>query len=174
MKNYKKGTYSISDIPWLAIILGVGIIVLAITTTIVGDLRDDHSRPSDSIINESGFTWTNNTNLTLAHDEISVSSIYNCTTTTPGGSATYNALAYTVFSSEGKVLPVDNNTYAAPDGTAACINYSHIADDTYWNTTLSGQRGQMAIGNWFPIIGLVTGAIIILTTLYLLGFIRKG
>lgn len=170
MKN-KKATFDIKDLPWLAITFGIGVIVLAIAASIVSDVKDDIDRPSQAVVNESdavNLLWTNVTNMTLDNNEVTVTTVYNCS-----GDGIIAAASYTVYSTDGKIYCKNNDT-SAPDGTAMCINYTYLADNEAYNITVKGGQGQLNFSNWFATIGLVLGAIVILTTLGYLGFIRKG
>ena len=171
MKLNKKAGYDFKDISWIAITLGVGILILSITTTIVGDVRKAHPRDGNFVANESdavNLVWYNATNMTLDHLDVSVSAVYNCT---PGsGDETIPSSNYTVFSSLGKIQCDDNVT----DTMIVCVNYSYLDEDAVYNLTYKGEQGQVKFANWLPTIGLVLGAIIVITTLFALGFVKKG
>ena len=170
MKN-KKAAFDIKDLPWLAITFGIGVITLAITASIVGDIKTSYSKPSQTQINESdavNLLWGNNTNMTLDHNEASVLSVYNCS-----GGTTIDSGSYTVYFDTGKIQ-CDTNSTVSQDSTPMCVNYSYLVDDEPYNITVSGGKGQLNFSNWFTTIGLVLGAVVVLTTLGYLGFIRKG
>jgi len=171
----KRATYDFKDIAWIAVIIAVGIIVLSVSASVVQELRDDYTRPSATVINESdavNLVWGNNTNMSLDYGKVTVSAVYNCT-----DSPTIGTGNYTVFSTEGKIQ-CDTNSSAANnlpvDDDLICVNYTYLADDEYWNVTDRGHKGQQKLSGWFPTIGIAIGAVIVITTLGYLGFVRKG
>ncbi len=95
-------------------------------------------------LNESGFTWLNNTNLTLANDDLTgLLKIYNCS----GNGSHYGEIGsgnWTEFSADGKIFMTSNATFN--DGLAVCINYSYwgsgygseVPDSNYSIDYLSG------------------------------------
>lgn len=174
MTKHKKATYDVKDIPWLALIVGIGIVIAAIVTNVISDVRTSHSRPSTSIVNESdavNLLWGNNTNMTLDFGKVTVSAVYNCsdgadfTTINPGN--------YTVFSALGYIQCDINSTFPA-DGNAVCVNYTFLRDDEVYNITTKGLKGQLSFSNWFPTIGLVLGAIVVIVTMGYFGYLRRG
>lgn len=111
MKISKKG-YTIADIPFIAVIFGVGIISLSIIASIVGDIRTTQCA-------SDGYVWNTTTN--------------NCQVNDAAGSTA--------------------GSYAT-------------------NTSKVGLSGLLKISNWLPTIGLVLGAVIVITALSVLFTMR--
>ena len=171
MKLNKKAGYDFRDIAWIAVTLGIGIVILSIVTTIIGDVRDSHDRLGVPIGNESdavNLIWGNSTLMSLDNQDVSVTVLYNCT-----GSGIISPTNYTVFSADGQIQ-CNNNDSSAPDGTEMCVNYSYLSADTVYNLSNKGEQGTLKLSNWLPTIGLVLGAVMVITVLFALGFIKKG
>ena len=104
MRLFKfKKAYDISQIPWLAITFGIGVIVLSVVSQIVGEVKSTQC------------TWN--------------STINDCAATTGG------------------------STEAS-------------------NITTKGALGLSKVANWLPTIGLVVGAVIVITALSVLFVMR--
>ena len=171
MKLNKKAEYDFKDIAWIAVTLGVGIMILSVATTIIGDIRESHPRPGVAIDNESdavNLIWGNNTNMTLDNQEVSVAVIINCSN---GG--IISPTVYTVYSFAGQIQCNDNDS-STPDGTEMCVNYSYLSTDSVYNLTIKGEQGTIKLSNWLPTIGVIIGAVIVIGVLFTLGFIKKG
>ena len=170
MKLNKKAEYDFKDIAWIAVTLGVGIMILSVATTIIGDIRESHPRPGVAIDNESdavNLIWGNNTNMTLDNHEVSVAVVINCS-----NGAIIPTTNYTVYSTAGQIQCDDNST--THDGTEICINYSYLSTDSVYNLTIKGEQGTIKLSNWLPTIGVIIGAVIVIGVLFTLGFIKKG
>ena len=129
-KLFKRGTFELSDIPMLAIVFGVGIVLLSIIGSITGELKSTQC--------DSG-----------TYDD---DGCYGCITT--GGCAsgcTYNTSGNSCYNSSGTVS----------SAVAAKGDYD-------FNMTNSGGEGLQKMANWFPTIGLVIGAIVIIGALSML------
>ncbi len=141
------GTIFLNDSRYNNTALGVNYtystpITLANTRVINSTVRLFNRTINTTVINESGFTWSNNTNLTLANDDLTgLLKIYNCS----GDS--YEELGsgnWTEFATDGKVFMTSNGTFG--DNLPVCINYSYwgvgsgeaVPDSNYSIDYLSG------------------------------------
>lgn len=113
MKKSKKA-YSIGDIPYVVLLLGLGIIV----ASIVGEINSDITEQQCT---DAGFVWD--------------SANYTCKNSTGGATQT-----------EG---------------------------DAGTNISLAGGKGLLKVANWFTTIGLVFGAVIVISALGMLFIFNK-
>lgn len=149
-----KKAYTIADIPWIAIVLGVGVIVLSITSQIVGDIRDTGKVDDTSTsINES-----------VAHGgSLAQAQYYVSTQQCVNGTYWQDEFTLTTecnISSGGVVTTMNEST--------VLINYTYYTPTGEYNITLLGQRGQLKLADWIPTIGLVLGAVIVIVALSVL------
>ena len=130
---FKKG-FELSQLPYLAVIFGVGILIASIAGQIVGETRN------------TGCDYVVDDNKCMT-----------CITT--GGctaGCTYNSSGNTCYNSSGTVA-----------------NSAVTSHNTEWNISENGMLGQQKFANWFPTIGLVIGAVIIIGALGLLFKLRQ-
>lgn len=163
LKNRK--AYSFADIPWIAVILGVGIITLSIMTEITGQIKDDTKKSETTSITNETVT------LSSLVGKLSQAGLYigfsSCMNETRG--VTVEIGLYCNISSDGIVKVSSTNFSASSD---ALIAYTHYTPTYEYNITVAGLRGELKLADWFPVVGLVLGAIIVITALTILFTMR--
>lgn len=167
MKNKKAQISSnINLLTFAAIVFVVLVIIVTVGAIVATNLKENIGRDSNSVVNESDGTnllWGNNTNMTLDHIEVTVSSVYNCSV----GSdfTTVGAGNYTVFSSVGKIQCDYNssvvNSSFPHDGNAVCVNYTYLDRNSAYNVSVQGEQGLLTFSDFFGVIAIIIVLVII-------------
>ena len=165
------------------IIFGVAIIIMTIMTQIVKETRTTQAETNtNSVINESlgniiGNSSVNVETITTEGFSLDTSSVGIFNTTTPATSSnltqTLSSGNYTVYSN-GTILFNNLEGEYNKSNAVMKINYSYKATslDYKWNISSKGLIGQSKLANWNVTIGLVLGAILVITTLSILFAMR--
>lgn len=161
--------YSLKTLPYLALILGLGFIITSVLGQVTSDIKVDQDISNTTKIGNESITvnmqTTGNNFSVLGTVSSSVSSIFEVwNATNPGASTTKVGAGNYSFLANGTFILLNeryNNT---------ALNVTYVVNNKNLGTLASNltgkaQAGITKFGDWFPTIGLIVGAIIVLGVL---------
>lgn len=166
--------YTFKSIPYLALIIGLGVIIASIMTETVGDLKEEQDYSSAAYGNQT-LTWAgNNTGISFAVSPVSTSSVilYNNATKVNKG-ANYTVTQYQITITNASLIwnAINGTNLNSPNALVTDnlnVSFTYEYDSAERNISKKGLDGQQRLANWFPTIGLILGAILIISVLALM------
>lgn len=159
--------FSLKNLPYYAIILGVGILIASIMASVSSDLEKTQTNSISNYWNNS-LTFKNNSEISLTYNIASLTDVTlwcNTSLVKAGGTLFHN---YTVSTTGVTLYNQSPSTEQDPDFGSCNLNftYRYYYGSAERNLTGIAKGGMAKFANWFTTIGLILGVIILIGVIY--------